>query len=255
MKLHYNVAKIGCAFALILTFVSPVKVQADTLLGLYFSASHWQPDFSGDMNYDGSDINIEDQLNIEDDSSTVFSIALEHPIPLLPNIKLQRTTLDTSSIATLGSDLTFGGITFPDGTQLQSLLDFSHTDYILYYELLDNWVSLDLGINVINFDGNIILESEGLNSDLELDEFVPTLYGKASFELPLTGAYLGAEGSIIGSGDAAISDYKVFVGWESDFGLGAELGLHRFGADWEDIEDSHGDLVFDGYYASVIFHF
>ncbi|MCP4413872.1 MAG: hypothetical protein GY808_15035, partial [Gammaproteobacteria bacterium] len=46
MKLHNDVAKIGCAFAFILTFLSPVKVQADTLLGLYFSASNWQPDFS-----------------------------------------------------------------------------------------------------------------------------------------------------------------------------------------------------------------
>jgi len=255
MKSQNNVAIIGCVFAFILTLVSPIKIKADTLFGIYFSASSWQPDFSGDVNYEGSDISVEDDLDIADDSSNLLSIALEHPAPFLPNIKLQRTNLDTSSLASLDSDISFGGITFPEGVQLQSQIDLSHTDYILYYELLDNWVSLDLGVNVINFDGNIILESDGLYSDLELDEFVPTLYGKASFELPLTGAYLGAEGSIISAADATISDYKMFVGWESDFGLGAEAGIHSFGADWDDFADSHGDLTFDGYYASVIYHF
>ena len=243
------------ALALALSVVVPVSLKADTILGVYLSASSWQPDFSGEIDSSGPLIDLNDQLNIVDDSSTLTSFALEHPIPWIPNVKIQRTELDTSSSSIIGSDISFGGVTFPSGSELNSQIDLSHTDYILYYEVLDNWVSIDLGITLMNFDGNISLQSVGLVSDVNLDDYVPAGYAKATFELPLTGAFAGAEGSLLSVGDNSISDYKVFVGWESEFGLGAEVGYHSFSVDWEDFDSSNGDLTFDGYYASIIYHF
>ena len=233
----------------------PVSIKADTILGIYLSASAWSPDFSGTISDAGAPINIEDELNITDDSSTSFSFALEHPIPMLPNIKIQRTGLDTTSSALLGADINFGGITFGSGTVVNSQIDLSHTDYIFYYEILDNWVSIDLGITLMNFDGSIHIQSIGESSSVDLDDYIPAGYAKVRFELPLTGMYAGGEGSLLSIGDNSISDYTVHVGWESDLGLGVEAGYHSFGADWEDLDNSNGDLTFDGYYASVIFHF
>ena len=243
------------ALVLALSVVVPASLKADTILGMYFSASSWHPDFSGEINNAGPMIDLNDELNIIDDSSTLMSFALEHPVPWIPNVKIQRTELDTTSSSILGSDISFGGVTFPSGSTLGSQIDLSHTDYILYYEILDNWVSIDLGITLMNFDGNIRLQSVDLSSEVNLDDYVPAGYAKAIFELPLTGAFAGVEGSLLSVGDNSVSDYKIFIGWESEFGLGAELGYHSFGVDWEDFDSSNGDLTFDGYYVSVNYHF
>ena len=243
------------ALVLAMSVVAPVSLKADTILGIYISASSWQPDFSGEIDNSGPVINLNDQLNITDDSSTLTSFALEHPVPWIPNVKVQRTELDTTSLSIIGSDINFGGVIFPSGSELNSQIDLSHTDYILYYEILDNWVSIDFGISLMNFDGNISLQSDGLASEVNLDDYVPAGYARASFELPLTGVFAGVEGSLLSVGDNSISDYKVFLGWESEFGLGAEVGYHSFSVDWEDFDSSNGDLTFDGYYVSVNYHF
>lgn len=237
-----------------LSLLSPMNLQADTL-GIYFSASSWSPDISGYVSDNGPTINIEDELGFDDDQSNIFSVAIEHPIFFLPNFKYQRTALDVSSSTTLSSDINFGGITYPADTPLESQIDLSHSDYIMYYEVLDNWVSLDLGITVMNFDGNINISSTSLQSDVDFDEFVPALYGKADFDLPFTGFYTGAEASVLSIGDGSISDYKIYLGWESDLVIGAEIGYHNFEADWEDFENSDGNISFEGYYATVTLHF
>ena len=107
----------------------------------------------------------------------------------------------------------------------------------------------------MNFDGNISLSSMNLSSAVDLDEFVPAFYGKADFELPFTGFYTGVEGSVLSLGDGTISDYKIYLGWESDFVLGAEVGYHNFEVDWEDFDNSNGNISFEGYYATVTLHF
>jgi len=243
--------------ALVLTIhvflATPLK--ADKILGVYFSASNWQPDFSGDINNLGPAIDLKNELNITDDSSVLLSFSLEHPLPFLPNVKVQRTQLNTLSNSVLNSDINFGGITFPIGSQLSSQMDLSHTEYILYYELLDNWASLDLGITLMNFDGNINLQTSDLISTVDLDDYIPAGYARISFELPMTGMFTGAEGSLLSIDDNAISDYKIFVGWENNSGFGAEVGYHSFSVDWEDFNNSNGDLTFDGYYASINFRF
>ena len=136
MKTNYlHSAKIFLLAAIVstsITTMNPSVVKADTILGVYVSVDNWKPDFSGNINSSGPDINIEDQLSILDDKSTGFSFALEHPIPGIPNIKLQRTGLSTDSIVTLDSDIAFDGITFPSGSELSSQFDLGHTDYILY---------------------------------------------------------------------------------------------------------------------------
>ena len=118
-----------------LTSGMSVSAKADTILGIYVSATTWSPDFSGTISDSGPSINIEDELDINEDTSTLFSVALEHPIPFLPNIKLQRTGLEGVGTSVISSDIAFGGTNFTTGTQVTSQIDLGHTDYILYYEI------------------------------------------------------------------------------------------------------------------------
>ncbi|RKZ99320.1 MAG: hypothetical protein DRQ47_11255 [Gammaproteobacteria bacterium] len=242
----------GLLLAAITTFPS-FQATADTL-GITVSAGSWMPDVTGEFTDSATIIDVQQDLGITDTDSGVYSFSFEHFIFLLPNIKVQSTGLDIQSTSIMTTDIIFEDIVYPIGTEVSSQVDLSHVDYILYYEVLDNWVSLDLGLSVLNFNGVISMQSEGQISEIELDEYLPAIYGNASVELPV-GFSLGARGNLFSTGDGNIFDYEVYLGWESDFALGAEVGYHQFTLDWEDISDSYGDLSYDGYYASITLHF
>jgi len=237
-----------------LVTITSTTLKADTL-GVYLSAGSWQPSISGVFSDNGPNLDLESDLNFNDDSTNTFSIVFEHPIFMLPNLKIQQTALDSSSNVILSSDLSFSDVTFDANSALNSQLDLSHTDYILYYEILDNIISVDLGVSLLNFDGGINLNNQLQSADINIDEIIPALYGKAVFELPLTGSYVGAQASVLSISDSSISDLYLYIGWESDNFIGAEIGYHKFEVDWDDFNNSDGNVSFDGYYAAVTFHF
>ncbi len=70
------------------------KSDADTLLGLYAGAQTWNMQTSGGFssNDDNANFNFDEQAN-----SNLY-VAFEHPVPLIPNVKLQRTVIDLSLI-------------------------------------------------------------------------------------------------------------------------------------------------------------
>jgi outer membrane protein len=241
--------------ALTCCMLSAPLTKADTILGIFVGTSQWQANFSGDVTSSGPSIDLEDQLDQDGDSTRSIFAALEHPIPMLPNIKVRNVNLDASSSTVLTAPIIFDGVTYNSGDTVTSNFDLSHNNYIFYYELLDNWVNLDLGMNFIDFDGEIALESPGKLSSSKIDETIPTLYAKAQFDFPATNFYVGVEMSTISDGDNSLNERRYNVGYESDFGFGAEAGYRSFSLKWDDIDNSNGDLNFDGYYASVYYHF
>ena len=234
--------------------LTPVT-HADTILGIFVGTSQWSTDFSGDIASGGPKIDLEDQLNLDGESTRSLYVALEHPIPGLPNIKYRQVDLDSSSVATLSQQIVFDGVTYNVNDTVTSNFDLSHNNYIFYYEVLDNWVNLDLGINLIDFDGEVALSTTGSSSRAKLDEMIPTAYVKARFDFPTTNFYAGFETSLLSVGDNSLQEQRYNIGWENDFGLGIEAGYRSFSLEWDDLDDSDGDLAFDGYYASIYYHF
>ena len=90
------------------------SVQADTLLGLYIGGQVWNAAASGTFGENDGQGNIVLQdFTLDDQQQTSFHVALEHPIPLVPNIKIASTTLDTDGSNIIGDGFSFGnGITF-----------------------------------------------------------------------------------------------------------------------------------------------
>jgi outer membrane protein len=230
--------------------------SADTIIGLYGGAGQWQSDYSGEA---GSvAVSLED-LNIRDESNNVFYIALEHPIPLLPNIKVQQVSLDTAATSTLSEGFVFDELAFPAGTEVVTKLDLSHSDATLYYEILDNWVNLDLGLTLRAFDGEASVSSidAGLTETVELDAIIPMAYGKAQFDLPLTGWSVSASANLVSYDGNELSDYSAALAYDSDvlivFDVGVEIGYRAMTLKLE--EDLDTDIELEGPYASVTFHF
>ena len=121
--------------------------QADTLLGLYIGGQIWSNDASGTFGEGSDDQSV---FEFDDENQGSFYVAFEHPIPLIPNIKIASTTLDTVGGTQLTDTFTFEDVTYPVGTTLDTTLDASFVDYTLYYEVFDNdLLTLDIKITAV----------------------------------------------------------------------------------------------------------
>lgn len=243
------------SFLFATALVLSTATQADAL-GLQFGAYNWKQNFSGEVSSGlaGTMVDVEDDLGYSDENNNVYYVAIEHPIPILPNVRVQQTDMDLS--ATGFSSFVFEGYTYNGA--VSSKIDLSHTDVTLYYEVLDNWISLDLGLTArVIQDGTVEITevSSGRTESFDADGVLPLLYAAARIEVPfLDGLYLGADVNGIGAGDDSIIDYRAVVGYETSIGLGIEGGYRSFEIDYEDGEDQ-ADLTIDGAYIAAFFHF
>jgi outer membrane protein len=242
----------------ILYWLAIGTAQAE-FVGLNIGASHWTPSISGSFNTgNDSSIDLVDDLSIDNPSESSMVLILEHPIPVLPNIRYQGFNLDTSGSATLESDINFNGQTFSSGNQVTSTFDLSHDDIVLYYQLLDNWVNLDMGLDFKRFDGEVSLS--GITStSVDVDETIPLFYLSARFDLPHSGFYVGADintnFSTFGIGNSTAEDSTLKLGYESGNGLGVEGGIKYFSLELDDVNDLDTDLKYDGIYFNGYYNF
>lgn len=172
-----------------------------------------------------------------DDSYRVSGyVAFEHFIPLVPNVMIRHNQQESDGNNALAADLT-------------------NTDFVLYYELLDNGVvSLDVGANYRIYDGEVSRDS--FSSDT-LDDGTILGYAKGQVNLVGTGLFAFVDVSAGGFDDKSISDYQVGLGWNLDM-LAIDLNIkggyrqHSF-----DVQDwgTNTDLEFSGYFVGAEIHF
>ena len=188
---------------------------ADTLYGLYTDVNYWhtQNDHS----------NAYQKTSSKDNGQVMLSASLEHGIPLIPNAKIRHTNLKESSSHQLSS-----------------------SDAIAYYELLDNIVSLDIGLGAKRLKGDI--ENNADNYNAHLSKTLPMAYASAGAKLPLTGlsakAELGiAHNSKIKANDAqAELKYNFVDNVAIDVGIKAGYRILTIKADdvWHDAKAKTG---------------
>ena len=242
MRITYQITVVGVCLLL------SGLAQAD-ILGWRIGANSWQQSYEGDASAGPVKLDIEENLGFDDASGLSAYLQFEHFVPLIPNIMVQRTEISTSGRGTL-FDTEFGGVTLNGETR--SSIDLSHTDITLYYEILDNWVNLDIGVTGRLFDDGIQVTdvNTGLTGDLDIDYVLPLLYAEARFDLPFSGLSLGVSGSGIGyDGDTAY-DLKLNLAYEFLFGLGVEGGYRSIGLKYDDGED-YADVDFGGVYIGL----
>ncbi|OPX54980.1 outer membrane protein [Oceanospirillum multiglobuliferum] len=232
--------------------LSAAGAQAD-IAGVYAGTSLWQPSLSGSFKADSdssaNNSDLESTLGFDDSSATSLFIAIEHPLPLIPNIRIERTHL--SETATTKQSGTFLGTNY--STNKKAKLDLSHTDWTAYYELLDGlgWMAFDVGVTLRNFDGEFKVDTKSL----DLNAPVPLAYGKADFFIPATNFSVGALVNYLDIGGATVFDRRFYAAYESDFIIGAELGYRSFSLDLSDVDDIDADLSMSGFYAGATVHF
>ncbi len=245
--------------------VSPTVVHAD-MLGFFVGAGVFDAEFSGSFKNTGNllidrDIDVANDLGLDDSAASYVYVAFEHPVPLIPNIKLARTELDQDGSSTLTNTIEFDGQVYAANTALDSKIDLSHTDATLYYEILDNWVNLDLGLTLRKYDGEVAITgvTQGTTqietAQQDIDFTIPLFYAKAQFDLPFTGLYVAADGNWIGCSGNMLFDATGKIGYEASIGFGVEAGIRSMAVELDDKENLEADLEFSGLFLAAYYHF
>ena len=241
-----------------LTALMATSAQADTLLGLYLGGSIWNAETTGSFGEQGSS---ESSFNFDDEKNSSFFAALEHPIPLIPNLKLASTDLTTKGSGNV-DEFNFGGPEF--NGDVTTDIDLSYVDYTLYYEIFDNdLLSIDLGITGRDFDGEIIVTSDDDDSvppgSLDVSGVVPMLYVSTVIGLPFTGFDVFAEGNLLSFDDHTLYDYQAGISYAVldniavDFNV--NLGYRATKLELSDLDDLNTNLDFKGVFLGAVVHF
>jgi outer membrane protein len=228
---------------------------ADTL-GVEAGYASWSSKLTGDIKKGTQSIDFEKDLGFgSNESNSFFWAYIDHPVPFIPNIKIQNTSLSNSASGTMSRSVTFAGKTFTGSTKVDSKFVFDQFDVIPYWRVLDNWANFDIGFNLKNIDGSIKIDAaNGVSADEKFDVVLPLLYSKVRFDMPFTGLSVEGEGNYIGYSGNKITDIKFGAVYQYQM-FGATIGYRQQNITLEDIDDIYGSIDMKGIYFGAFLHF
>ena len=233
--------------------------MADTIGG-ELNIGYYQHTPSGTMQYQGNSINLQDDFKWKQENDVFAKLYIEHPIPILPNIKLGYSSFGHTGSGVLNNSISFANQTYAVNSQIDSKFDLDMYDITFYYEVVDSGLDLDLGLNVKYIDGSISAvgtdaTSAVLNESTSFNVPVPMLYAKARVPLPSTDIALQAEGNYISYNGNQFYDFEAGVRYTFALGLGLEGGYKTMKLKLDNVDDLSLDSTFSGAYAKLVWDF
>ncbi len=211
----------------------------------------WQQDLGGSIDSTNTDIgtvSVKNDLGFDSESGLSYYLLLEHPLGVVPNVKLQYTELNSDESNVLERDITYDNVTFTANQTIRSALDLNHVDLSLYWQPVQGRFDLSLGITIRVLDGSFTVRSENNQSVARqsVDEAFPLPYMHLGYEFGETGMSIGAEFKAAAFEGDKFIDSNLRLAWESSTGLGLELGYRSITleADDLDVTDSNGNPDF-----------
>jgi outer membrane protein len=248
--------------AIVLTLFAVLGIgqaTADTLLGVYIGADGWRSNVAGSF----GNSEPAPEFNFGSKTQGAYFITLEHPIPVLPNVRLAHNQLEASGITVLDGQFSFAGQDYSVNTTVANQVALTNTDIVLYYELLDNSVvALDFGVNSKLINGSAAVQEQtqnGLQAEESVSQWLPMLYLSSKIGLPLTGLDVFAQGSYVGWSGSRMYDIQAGVGYELINSLTVDvrvkLGYRAVNLRLDDLDELYSNLDFKGVFAGVELHF
>jgi outer membrane protein len=245
-------------FSTIVATLLTTTVSNADFIGAEVGFATWSPALTGNIRKDAGTLDFEKDLDYGSEGMNSFVWAyVDHPIPLLPNIKVQKTSYSDTSTGTASADINFAGANITLSEKVTGTFAIDQFDIIPYWRILDNWINLDLGFNLKSIDANIKLDTLTTNqhANENFSVIIPMLYAKAKFDLPFTGFSAEADVSYINLVGNNLTDIKGGIAYETTFGFGAIAGIRKETLILEDIDSIYGNINIEGIYAGVFFHF
>ncbi|MCW8331844.1 TIGR04219 family outer membrane beta-barrel protein [Photobacterium sp. SDRW27] len=201
------------AVAAAVALSAAVPAQAAMLLGVKAGADAWF-----------ADAKINDTKNSDSDTQFSYHVALEHFIPLVPNVRLRYADVDAGAVS------------------------FGQTDYTAYYEILDNdAIAFDIGVTLSKYNaGNFAGES--------FSEWQPNLYGNVEVGVPMTPVSVFGDLNMGNYDSTSTVDGQVGVKWTLPL-IAADLNLRAgyrvMDYDFDFIKQTEGKVKLDGWFAGI----
>ena len=182
--------------ALLAFVLATVNVSAATILGFGVEADYFAPAATGDFQYKTS----RTTFNGNTESGYQIGAYLEHPIPMLPNLRLDYT-----------SDVTFSG--------QSNDVSMKQMDVTPYYEILDNIVDIDIGMTVKTLNG----KTKGAVEE-SFNAVIPMGYLAASVMAPGTGFSVAGSVKYINISGDSMTDARIKAVMKIVAGVQAQVG-------------------------------
>ncbi|QYJ79445.1 TIGR04219 family outer membrane beta-barrel protein [Shewanella acanthi] len=225
------------------------SAQAAALVGFNIGGDYWNADTSGSF----SDKGLPQQgFSYSSSAQGSYWVSVEHPIPFVPNLKIRENSLDQKGRADV-TDFAFGNYSYTG--KVTSYTDLTNTDFVLYYELLDNDImSFDLGAAYKLMNGSLHVHDEaGHPSEKSVDSGILMGYASTHVGVPGLGLF-GFADLMLGVSESNVQDYAIGLGWEFD-GVAVDtrvrLGYREFNFDVTKFSGISADTKFDGFFAGV----
>ena len=245
-RLFMNTKQLLC----ILTVTAPLTAHADTL-SISVGGGAWKTSPTGDFKKttDPVPVDVKNNLFWGDETQGYLFATLEHPVPIIPNVRLMLTKIDQSGNG--NTSFEFDGQTYSGNVSN----DFSieALDLLLYYEVMDNVVSLDLGLNIRNLKVDYTINNGTTTTD-SMDETVPMLYVLVGGS-PIPDLIISGELSYIAYSGSSISDFTAKVAYTTSFFVGFEAGYRKQKYEFDDVSETDANLDFDGIFAGAYLKF
>ena len=212
--------------------------QAD-VIGVKGDLSYWAYDGQANM---AAQTAASDQ-DLERKGAAQLSLAIEHPVPLIPNAKIRYVNLKTQTENEVAGQPVYD-------------INMDHADFILYYEILDNIVNADVGVGATTLNGHVTTLAL---SKTDIDKTVPVIYATAGVKLPFTG--LSAKGEVLYSNfnDTKITDAQAELQYNFIDNLLVDVGLKAgyriLDIKLDDYEKNDLKFNFKGPYIGLDIHF
>jgi outer membrane protein len=240
---------------LIFTALATTLSMAD-FIGGELNIGYYNHTPSGTIQYQGDTIDVKDTLNWNDEADMFAKVYIEHPLPIIPNIKLGYSDFSHSGAGTISQAFNFGGTTYAANSNVDSAFDLKMYDLTLYYELLDNWVNVDVGVNVKYVDGLVAVKNDaGVSESTDFQVPIPMLYAKARFDVPTTDLSFQVEGNYVTYDGHTLYDAEAGIRYTLALGVGLEAGYKTMKLKLDDIDDLSMESDFSGAYGKLVWDF
>lgn len=237
---------------------APITSWAD-VLGLHAGLGQWYINLEGDVGQNGSTTTLDD-LGFKDETSNVFWAQLEHPIPIIPNLRVMHSSISATETSTTSQSFTIGGIAIDAEVRVLTDMDLSHTDATFYYELLDNWVTLDAGITARQMEGFVEVQSEvSQTARAELEGVLPMGYLNLQLDFPGSGWSIGSTANAISYRGDKVTDISARIGYSFELtallDIGVSVGYRSLSIQSDELDDLYADATLAGSFAEFVVHF
>ena len=231
------------------TVLATAPGLASALVSVGAEFNYWDSSLSGNVKSGGDAANVDRDLNLSTDSTFNFVAFFEHPIPALPNVRVNYTSINQSGNGRLTNS--FGPIAVSQN--VRSDLELDQLDLTAYYSPLNNWVKLDLGLTLRNLDGEVDVRDRLIPANSErvtVRGTLPMLYGAARVSIPTTDLAVGGEINYISFDGDSISDYNLYAQYDVMGLVRLRAGYRELSVDFEDGNDKL-DLTLKGPFFSA----